>query len=62
MLEVRKARGKDDGNGGAWKDAESVFRWWIDEKWNPDQVEIKDWLYEIGVISVVEYNDDNYVL
>lgn len=32
MLEVRKARGKDDGNGGAWKDAESVFRWWIEDK------------------------------
>lgn len=32
MLEVRKARGKDDGNGGAWKDAESVFKWWIEDK------------------------------
>lgn len=32
MLEVRKERGKDDGNGGAWKDAESVFRWWIEDK------------------------------
>lgn len=32
MLEVRKERGKDDGNGGVWKDAESVFRWWIEDK------------------------------
>ena len=32
MLEVRKERGKDDGNGGAWKDAESVFKWWIEDK------------------------------
>ena len=32
MLEVRKARGKDDSNGGAWKDAESVFKWWIEDK------------------------------
>lgn len=32
MLEVRKERGKDDGNGGVWEDAESVFRWWIEDK------------------------------
>ena len=32
MLEVRKERGKDDGNSGVWKDAESVFRWWIEDK------------------------------
>lgn len=32
MLEVRKERGKDDGNGGVWKDAESVFKWWIEDK------------------------------
>lgn len=32
MLEVRKERWKDDGNGGVWKDAESVFRWWIEDK------------------------------
>ena len=32
MLEVRKARGKDDSKGGAWKDAESVFKWWIEDK------------------------------
>lgn len=32
MLEVRKERGKDDSKGGAWKDAESVFKWWIEDK------------------------------
>lgn len=32
MLEVRKERGKDDGNGGVWKDAKSVFKWWIEDK------------------------------
>nr|DAN94935.1 MAG TPA: phosphoadenosine-phosphosulfate reductase [Caudoviricetes sp.] len=32
MLEVRKEKGKDDGNGGVWKDAESVFKWWIEDK------------------------------
>lgn len=32
MLEARKERGKDDGNGGVWKDAESVFKWWIEDK------------------------------
>ena len=32
MLEVRKERGKDDRNGGVWKDAESVFKWWIEDK------------------------------
>lgn len=31
MLESRKQKGKDD-NTGAWKDAESVFRWWIEDK------------------------------
>ena len=32
MLEVRKERGKDDGKGGVWKDAKSVFKWWIEDK------------------------------
>ena len=31
MLESRKQNGKDDTTG-AWKDAESVFRWWIEDK------------------------------
>ena len=31
MLESRKQKGKDD-NTGEWKDAESVFRWWIEDK------------------------------
>lgn len=30
MLKVRKAEGKDDATG-KWKDAESVFEWWIEE-------------------------------
>lgn len=30
MLKVRKAEGKDDATG-KWKDAESVFDWWIEE-------------------------------
>lgn len=32
MLEVRKERGKDDSKGGVWKDAKSVFKWWIEDK------------------------------
>ena len=60
MLIAREEKGLKKMKG--WKDGRSVFRWWIDEKWNPDQIEIKDWLYEIGVISIVEYNDYNYVL
>ena len=31
MLETRKQKGKDDSMG-AWKDAESVFKWWIEDK------------------------------
>ena len=31
MLESRKQKGKNDTTG-AWKDAESVFRWWIEDK------------------------------
>lgn len=30
MLEIRKAQGKDD-SGGAWKDAQGVFDWWVQE-------------------------------
>ncbi len=39
MLEVRKSRGKDDGDGGVWKDAESVFKWWIEDKTIEGQME-----------------------
>lgn len=59
MLEVREAKGLKKMRG--WKDGKSVFRWRIDEKWNPDQVEIKDWLYEIGAINADQYNDETYV-
>lgn len=31
MLESRKQKGKNDTTG-AWKDAESVFKWWIEDK------------------------------
>ena len=36
MLLVRKMAGKDDSTGG-WIDAESVFRWWMDDNTMPGQ-------------------------
>ena len=36
MLLVRKMAGKDDSTGG-WIDAESVFRWWMDDDSMPGQ-------------------------
>ncbi len=36
MLLVRKMAGKDDSTGG-WIDAESVFRWWMDDDTMPGQ-------------------------
>lgn len=59
MLEVREAKGMKKMR--SWKDGKSVFRWWIDEKWDPDQMEIKDWLYEIGAISLDQYDDDSLI-
>ena len=38
MLEVRKKEGKDDTTG-MWKDAESVFKWWIEDKTIEGQME-----------------------
>jgi phosphoadenosine phosphosulfate reductase len=37
MLEVRKRKGRDSR---LWKDAESVMRWWMDAKYDPDQLSI----------------------
>lgn len=59
MLEVREAKGLKKMRG--WEDGKSVFRWWIDEKWNPDQMEIKDWLYEIGAITAEQYDDEHFI-
>lgn len=36
MLLVRKMAGKDDSTGG-WIEAESVFRWWMDDNTMPGQ-------------------------
>ena len=36
MLLVRKMEGKDDSTGG-WLDAESVFKWWIEDNTMPGQ-------------------------
>ena len=36
MLLVRKLAGKSE-MGGKWKDAESVFRWWMEDDSMPGQ-------------------------
>ena len=36
MLLVRKMEGKDDSTGG-WLDAESVFKWWMEDNTMPGQ-------------------------
>lgn len=59
MLEVRETKGLKKMRG--WENGKSVFRWWIDEKWNPDQMEIKDWLYEIGAITAEQYDDEHFI-
>ena len=40
MLLVRKLEGKDDSTGG-WVDAESVFRWWMEDNTMPGQYELQ---------------------
>lgn len=59
MLVSRAEKGLKNMKG--WKDGKSVFKWWMDEEWDPDQIEIKDWLLDIGVIDFDQYNDDNFV-
>lgn len=39
MLEVRKGKGKESNKGESWKDAEAVFRWWIEDKTIKGQME-----------------------
>lgn len=39
MLLIRKLLGKDDAAGG-WKDADSVFRWWMQDESVPGQYEM----------------------
>ena len=59
MLASRAEKGLK--NTKSWKDGKSVFKWWMDKEWDPDQIEIKDWLLDIGVIDFDQYNDDNFV-
>ena len=47
MLKKRKALGKDDTKGH-WKDAESTYRWWIQDDSIPGQMEIYDFIDEEG--------------
>lgn len=39
MLKARKYAGKDDVSHGTWITADSVFRWWTELGYNPDQIE-----------------------
>lgn len=38
MLEVRKQKGKND-HDGKWKDADSIFAWWVQDEQIPGQLE-----------------------
>ena len=41
MMKRRLARGKDDfNNSNRWTDGESVYRWWINDKSIPGQMDI----------------------
>jgi phosphoadenosine phosphosulfate reductase len=43
MLVARREQGKDTGEGtGKWKDAESVFKWWTNPKYDPNQLTLDD--------------------
>lgn len=46
MLEVRKAKGKDDSTG-KWKDEQSVFRWWMEDDNIDGQLSIEDILGDV---------------
>ena len=41
MLQVRKARGKDDSNSN-WSDAMGVFHWWMEDGVLPNQIGFED--------------------
>ena len=46
MLEARKAAGLK--NNDLWRDGKSVFRWWMEEKFNPDQLSFEGFDEEYG--------------
>ena len=46
MLIAREQAGLENKCG--WTDAESVFRWWMEDKTDPNQMTIDAWLHEIG--------------
>ena len=46
MLIAREQAGLENKCG--WTDTESVFRWWMEDKTDPNQMTIDDWLHEIG--------------
>lgn len=50
MLEARKAAGLK--NNDLWRDGKSVFRWWMEEKFNPDQLSFEEFFEEYS------YEDD----
>lgn len=46
MLESRKAKGLK--NMQIWADADAVFRWWMEDKTDPNQITIEQWMAELG--------------
>lgn len=47
MLEERKRKGKDDITG-KWKDAESVFHWWMEDGFDENQITLDQYMNEIS--------------
>lgn len=46
MLKHREEKGLENKCG--WSDAESVFRWWMEDKTDPNQMTIEDYLNDLN--------------
>lgn len=47
MIAARKSKGYKT----KWRDGKEVMCWWVDEKYNPDQITIEQWEKEIGMVK-----------
>ena len=47
MLRARKERGKET-TFSLWTDGEAVYKWWMEDRTDPNQITLDNWLYEIN--------------
>ena len=47
MLRARKERGKET-TFSLWTDGEAVYKWWMEDMTDPNQITLDNWLYEIN--------------